>query len=264
MGLDASPVGAGSVSPIAQSAMPSLSQLANDTAHEHTAAFSPLPPLPVAAGGFVSADPGLPSATLTSLSAVPTLGQPTTDLAVAPGSHAVAPFAIQGEAATLVHALGGNEPILYAATLPDALSVPLHASVHTTADDLASQLHAAAAGASASSATASGGAAAAPAEAASAASGSDGASTQAAHALVSTTSTLPAGDLSAVLANVETFTAEVGPHVVVLATSSQVIVFDSYAIDHTPAAVAAVTYDFADGKSVSLVGLPSELPHTLV
>jgi hypothetical protein len=56
----------------------------------------------------------------------------------------------------------------------------------------------------------------------------------------------------------------VGSRLAVLVTSNQVIAYDSYAIDHTPAAVTAGTDDFADGSSVSLVGLPAELPHALV
>ncbi|MFI4983328.1 MAG: hypothetical protein ACHQIO_23495, partial [Nevskiales bacterium] len=124
------------------------------------------------------------------------------------------------------------------------------------------QLHAAGAGSAASlhgdSVVPASSSSIATAASASAASGGGTAA-----APVSPSSVLNSSDVSAVLVIVQAFSAEVGSHLAMLVTTNQVIAYDSYAVAHTPAAVTAVTYDFADGSFVSLVGLPAELPHAL-
>ncbi len=74
------------------------------------------------------------------------------------------------------------------------------------------------------------------------------------------TSAAPALDLSAVMASVLLFQAvEVQP--VVLLTSNGAIFYDAYAMATQLSQVRSVTYDFPDGFSISLVGLPAELAH---
>jgi hypothetical protein len=69
-----------------------------------------------------------------------------------------------------------------------------------------------------------------------------------------------AAALHAVLAIVQAFEAEV-LHPAAVVTNNQVIIYDPSAIETSPGAVKSVTYDFSDGSSISLVGLPNELPH---
>ena len=71
---------------------------------------------------------------------------------------------------------------------------------------------------------------------------------------------LPATDLHAVLDSVKEFQAEAAQPVV-LVTEHMVVVYDVKAIDNDLSAVTSITYDFKDGSSISLVGLPTELHH---
>jgi len=94
-----------------------------------------------------------------------------------------------------------------------------------------------------------------------------GTSFGAAPSTVSVASSVPGPgttEFAAVLTIMQNFAQVVGPHLAVLVSGNQVIEYDYFAIDYTPTAVSAVTYDFADGSHVSLVGLRSELPHTAV
>ncbi|HUN44747.1 MAG TPA: hypothetical protein VMU81_31055 [Acetobacteraceae bacterium] len=185
-------------------------------------------------------------------------------------------------ATTVLHDLGAGEPILYLNSVPEAFNMPLHQSLQvdhaSEADQTAGAplLHTSAA-------------VVAPTEAASvvalstttesvASTPSDTASTglssasAAAADMAQGPAAMPASeappanglslsDLGTVLNLVQTFSQEVGSHLAVVVTPTQVVAYDAYAIDHSPAAVSAVTYDFVDGSSVSLVGLPTELPH---
>jgi hypothetical protein len=70
----------------------------------------------------------------------------------------------------------------------------------------------------------------------------------------------PAVSLDTVLADLQAF-ARATPHPAVLVAATQVIMYDPFAVSHDPGIVVAETYDFSDGSSISLVGLPSELAH---
>jgi hypothetical protein len=250
--------------------------MVDDPAHGHLAAFAQLLTPPAVEGGMaMPVDPGAGlSVILASLSGIQPPIQQIGGAATAEAMHADALSDTQGLAGTLLHALGGNEPILFTTALPDTFAAPLRVGVHTVADDTSpSQVHAAVAGAVTSPASASSVAATSPIPgepAAASASGTTSTPTAPAPAApppllsASEPPLLSASEMSAVLANMQAFSVEVGSHLTVLVTSNQVILYDSNAVDHTPAAVSAVTYEFADGSSVSLVGLPSELPHAPV
>jgi len=47
----------------------------------------------------------------------------------------------------------------------------------------------------------------------------------------------------------------------VASTGQQVVIFDPNAMATDQAAVKTVSFDFADGSTLSLVGLPMALPH---
>lgn len=80
----------------------------------------------------------------------------------------------------------------------------------------------------------------------------------------STTATAPAvPDMAAVIAAVKEFQS-VEVHPVVLLTAHSAIFYDANAVTTQPNAIQSVTYDFGDGFSISLVGLPSELAHAVV
>jgi hypothetical protein len=67
-------------------------------------------------------------------------------------------------------------------------------------------------------------------------------------------------DIAAVLAIVHQFQAvEVIPAVVLSAQGA--IFYDAYEVTANYNLVKSVTYDFADGFSISLVGIPAELTH---
>ncbi len=71
---------------------------------------------------------------------------------------------------------------------------------------------------------------------------------------------LPATDLHAVLDIVKEFQAEAAQPVV-LVTEHMVVVYDAKAISNDLSAVTSITYDFKDGSSIRLAGLPAELHH---
>jgi len=153
---------------------------------------------------------------------------------------------------SLLHALGAPDNVAYAATLPAAFSTMLQIGVHTGTVNSAV--------AHTSSAEASTAPTAVEPEAAQG-------STSAAHAAITTTApaavATTAPDMSAVLAAVQQFQAvEIQP--VLVLTVHAAIFYDAAAVDTNFGAVKSVTYDFGDGFSVSLVGLPAELSHVSV
>lgn len=73
----------------------------------------------------------------------------------------------------------------------------------------------------------------------------------------------PVPDLSAVMAGIIQFQAvEIQP--VVLITDHAAIFYDAHAVATDLPEVRSVTYDFQDGFSISLVGLPAELAHAVI
>ena len=238
--------------------------LADAASHAHNVAPGQLPAAPIAEGSATVAAAHLAGPDLPVL---PVAGWP-----VAAAAHAVEPAS--GLAATLLSLLGGNEPILYSSTLPAEFVSSLHSGVHIASADLVtvshmdpvSQTSAPATPSPAVSASASSHATATPAPAETAMPASPAASVSGNAAAASTPAAQPvatpsAPDLATVLAIMQNFAAQVGPHLAVLVSGSQVIEYDYFAVDHTPASVSAVTYDFTDGSHISLIGLPSELPH---
>src|SRR5271157_3650379 len=74
---------------------------------------------------------------------------------------------------------------------------------------------------------------------------------------------VPMTDMSSVLGAVEQFEIAAGAgNSALVVTSHAAIFYDVAATTANYGAVAAVTYDFGDGFSISLVGLPAALPHT--
>jgi len=247
--------GTGSLTP-SPTHLPSLAPLPlGDATLAHDAAAWQLQAAPLTGTGSASTDSGAAVANPPPPPWPYPLEQSIPGTAGGPPMHVAGLSAVQDLAVTVLHVLGGNEPLVYQDALPAAFIAPLHDSVHAThavAAESESSTQAATAVDSAavhagSAPVAGGTASAAPAQ------------TPAALA-----PELSLADLNAVLANMQAFTKEVGSHLAVLVTSTQVIAYDAYAVDHTPAAVTAVTYDFVDGSSISLVGLPAELPHALV
>ena len=47
-------------------------------------------------------------------------------------------------------------------------------------------------------------------------------------------------------------------------TGTQIVVYDTVALSSHPQDVKSVTFDFSDGSTLSLVGLPAALPHSLI
>jgi hypothetical protein len=269
--FDTHTAGAGSVSPAAPSF--AASPLSLDAAvHAHNAASWQMQATPIAGGPTLPADQGAVAAV-----PVPLAGsvQSTPLIAGSPEglvSHVDLTSSPHDLAGTLLGLLGGSESILYSATLPAVFITPMQGGVHIASADLStgsheiatSQISATAAALSPAMVSLPNNTAgvAAPAETTTmgSASGSDSGSSAFTPAAQSA-APLSSPSLTEVLANMQNFVASVGSHLAVLITGNQVIEYDYFAIDHTPAAVTAVTYNFADGSHLSLVGLPSELPH---
>lgn len=125
----------------------------------------------------------------------------------------------------LLQALGVTDTAAYSPTPPDAFSTAIHAGVHIEA-----------------------------------------VSPQAAHASPAETAAptaAPVPELSAVMASVLLFQAvEIQP--VVLITDHTAIFYDAHAVTTALSEVKSVTYNFQDGFSISLVGLPAELAHAVI
>jgi len=185
-----------------------------------------------------------------------------------------------------LHTLGVPGNVAYTATLPVALATVLqtgvHAGVsHTSVTPPAAE-HASPAGNAtapspavapvpyttgpeAATHAATGSEAAAPAAAATGSEAAAPAATAtgpeaATPAATAATATAAAPDMSAVLATVEQFQA-VAIHPVVVITDHAAIFYDAAALASNSSAITSVTYNFGDGFSISLVGLPAELPH---
>jgi hypothetical protein len=262
--------GAGSVAPTAPPPMPLTPPSAeSNVAHNHDVASWQPQMAPIGAGSAVAADPV--AASPVSLPAVqPPAAAPTDASAapVTPGSGLIQDN--HDLASSLLQAFGGNEPILYSNTVPAAFIAPLHGSVHTPASTLAAEPH----NPVAAPATPE-----APPVVTPLSSGNPGAITapgatpinDASYGAIVAASANPPAlsgpgsvEFAAVLTLMQNFAQAAGPHLAILVSGNQVIEYDYFAIDYTPAAVSAVTYDFADGSHVSLVGLRFELPHVTV
>lgn len=162
----------------------------------------------------------------------------------------------------LLHDLHVPNNVLYLPTLPEALSGVLKAGAHTgpvhspdapspstmvtTAPD---------AGASHDAGTAT-----PTATVTAAATTTPAASTTTAVTASSATAAAMMPDISSVLGAVQQFqSVEVQP--VVVMTDHAVIFYDASAAGNNFGALKSITYDFGNGFSVSLVGLPAELAH---
>lgn len=174
----------------------------------------------------------------------------------------------------LLHTLGVPGTVQYAATLPTTFVTVLQTGVHASVSDAsasdASASHASASDASVSHASVSD------------ASVSDASVTSPdtqhappagnstpsspvvapvpSEAATPATATASVPTLVAVLATVEQFQA-VSIHPVVVFSDHGAIFYDAAAVSSNLSAVKSVTYDFGDGFSISLIGLPAELAH---
>nr|WP_294567184.1 hypothetical protein [uncultured Rhodopila sp.] len=264
--------GAGSLAVTPSSQVAALpSTLADVSAHAHAVAAWEMPVVPTAGGSVLPADQGATAVTahLTGpdLPALPVAASATT-LA----EHAGSAYGASGVAASLLSLLGGSEPVLYFDTLPAKFASPLHESVHVTPASLPTVTHADVSQPSAPAVSlppapvshpSSTVGTTSPAEMTTTVSaGGSGSSNPAAVSAPAAAVSSP--DLVSVLAIMQNFATQVGPHLAVLVSGNQVVEYDYFAIDHTPASVSAVTYDFADGSHLSLVGLPAELAHAQI
>ncbi len=216
-------------------------------AHGHDLAFWQVQTTPVVSGWGPPVDQGA-AAGLSPAATLQVPAQPTADLTNALGTNAALHSGAQDIVNSVLSNLGANVPVVYTYTLPVALSTPLNESVHTATDTVPTHL---------TTDTTSSSGATLPGDA------------------TTTAATLPTGSsvvfdsggtasVAEVLTIMQNFATELGPHLAVVVTPTQVVEYDYYAIDTTPAAVTAVTYDFANGSHLSLVGLPAEISHSLV
>jgi hypothetical protein len=218
-----------------------FSPVVDPGAHLHDLASWQVQTTPVVSGLGLPLDQGAAATGLAPLQAPP---QPAPELANVSGATAPLHSGAQDIVGSVLSSLGANVPIVYVYTLPFALTAPLNDSVHTETAAITAHLTTAT-----SSAAVSGDATTTPAIA-----------TGGANALdLGGTASVPE-----VLQIMQNFATEVGPHLAVVVTPTQVVEYDYYAVDTTPAAVTAVTYDFANGSHLSLVGLPAEISHALV
>lgn len=159
----------------------------------------------------------------------------------------------------LLHTLGVSANVAYTATLPVAVATVLRTGIHTSVTRPAADEHAS----SADNATTPP-LAVAPVHSASGPEAEAPAATTAATPVTVATPVAPTTaatpDLSAVLVTVEQFQA-VAIHPVVVISDHSAIFYDAAAVTQNFNAVASVTYDFNDGFSISLIGLPAELAH---
>jgi hypothetical protein len=266
---DSHPGGAGSLAvtpPSHAAAAPSPA----DAAHVPTVATWQMPVAPIAGGYVLPADQEAMAITahLTGPN-LPTL--PVTASAVTSAEHAGSAPGASGVAASLLGLLGGSEPVLYFDTLPAKLAPPLHESVHVTPASLLTVTHADVSQPTAPAVSQSPAPVSHPTSTASATSsaetttplsaGGSGSGHPAAAPAPTPAAAVSSPDLASVLAIMQNFATQVGPHLAVLVSGNQVVEYDYFAVDHTPASVSAVTYDFTDGSHLSLVGLPAELSH---
>jgi hypothetical protein len=212
-------------------------------AHAHDLAFWQVQTTPVVSGWGPPVDQGA-AESLTPVASLQAPAQPSAELTNLLGTSAALHSAAQDLVDSVLSNLGGNVPIVYVSTLPVALSTPVNESVHTGTATAPTHL---------ATDTVPSPPATVPGDTATIAAGAPGAFDSGGTASV-----------AEVLTIMQNFATEVGPHLAVLVTPTQVVEYDYYAIDTTPAAVTAVTYDFANGSHLSLVGLPAEISHALV
>jgi hypothetical protein len=190
---------------------------------------------------------------------------------------AASPGPIQGNhdvAGTLLQVFGGNEPIQYSDTLPAALVAPLHSSIHTLAATLGAEPHDAVTTPAPITPLSFPASVFVPGGPIAIAGSNTNPAVETQYGTLLTAASISAPsqspgpgatDLSAVLTLMQDFAQAVGPqHLAFLESGNQVIEYDYFAVDHPSAALIAVTYDFADGSHISLVGLKNEMPHTAV
>jgi hypothetical protein len=211
--------------------------VAVDAALTHAA---PASDTPLAAASLITPDP----------QARPLFNTPSTS--IAPSEAAADPAAgaqhvplsalsdIPQADKVLLQALGVTDTAAYSPTPPNVFSTAIHAGVHIEAVSP----QAAHASPAETAATASAPAVSSP-------------DTTAAPTAA------PGPELSAVMASVLLFQAvEIQP--VVLITDHAAIFYDAHAVTTALSEVKSVTYNFQDGFSISLVGLPAELAHAVI
>jgi hypothetical protein len=260
--------GQGSVTPN-EPTLPAMAAMANEPArHEADTAAWQQQAAGVAPGTNVWTAPGIGGLDL-ALKAFPIPAMASVDVAVVMASPAALPLGSHDLAESLLKAFAGQQPIIHTDVVPDALATPLHQSAHTSASVVQPGLpHTVMPPTQTltppptppvvTTATVTADpVVVAPAVA------SDPTLVATVQPVQPVSAPVPQTwpDLKAVLAIMQSFAADVGNHLAVVVTGNQVIEYDFYAIDHNAGAVSAVTYDFPDGSHLSLVGLPSELPH---
>ena len=242
--------GGGSVTPPPP---PPPSPPADGATHGHDGAVWQMQIAPIGSGSGLITD----LAATANPMATPATPAPEVAPANAAASPVGGPGLIQAThdlAGSLLQALSGNEPIVYSATLPAEFVAPLSGSVHTPAASVGADSHNAATMSALITPASGSSTPISVAEIGAAATGAQG-------------TALPGpgtADYSAVLAIMQNFARAAGPDLAVLWSGNQIIEYDRLAVDHPSAAGIAVTYDFADGSHISLIGLPAELPHTAV
>jgi hypothetical protein len=257
---DAGAHGSGSVTPTIvqpQSIVaPQLEALPSTLAH----VASPLDIVPslAAAGTAGSLSPSV-SVTL------PVPASPDMNLTgpvVLPGAHFV-PLTVLSDLPKsdldLLHALSVPSVVQYVPTLPAPLSKVLEGGVHSNPVH-SPDAHAPSAGTATSPAVADAGSAHGSAGALPAATATTVPTTTTTTNATSATAAAMAPDMSAVLVAVEQFQSAAQQPALVM-TDHAAIFYDAAATTSSFGAVKSITYDFDNGFSVSLVGLPTELAH---
>lgn len=154
-----------------------------------------------------------------------------------------------------------TDAVSYTNTVPVALSVALHSGhqidvspelvTQTVSNHASTAASAAAASTTLSSPVDAGGSVAAGL----ATSATPASATSDEHVL-----SIGLSDVAAALATVSEFRA-IAVHSVAIVTPTTIIFYDATAVNTMLSSVTSVTYDFHDGLSISLVGLPAELAH---
>jgi hypothetical protein len=249
-------VGAGAVTPRAEFQFAQVSESAGHA------------PAPFAAevGGTPSLGNGMADVLAQSHSSQELISPPLTDVsqvqaiglaATTTHSSELAVFGLPKVEQDLLHTFGVTGQIPQVAVLPVAFSSALHAAHHTYISDLSPV--------TASSPTAAPESTPPQVNTAVAAAPShpvppSNPTPTSAPAPAPPEVTNGTTDLPTVLANVSEFYTAV-PHTAAAVSGHSIILYDADAINTNLNALKAITYDLADGYSISLVGLPSELAH---
>jgi hypothetical protein len=261
---DAAAQGAGSTTPV----MPLLHSIAAPPAEATPFTLVHMAHQPDAAPGLVALNavvPAMQTALTGALSTPPDLNAPLVAHNPEIGTQSLPLSSLSGISKvdlSLLHTLGVPDTVQYTATLPASVETVLHAGVHASVTSPETKDASPISNATASSPVVP---AAAPEAAAHAdATATAPAATVAAPAATVAPAAAPAAVpvLSAVLAAVEQFQAvSIHPVVVFSDQGHAVIFYDDAAVSSNLSAVKSVVYDFGDGFSISLIGLPSELSH---